>query len=65
LIDGHWYSYLVTSERVNGKVMQRVVCYLGLHESVKAAHAYWVRESKKPGRKTHATKMVKLLEPYL
>lgn len=67
-IKGIEYNYLVEGVREGGKVRQRVVCYLGSHKTVKAAHAYWLRESKKGEdreAKKHAQQMVKTLKPYL
>jgi AP2 domain len=64
-IDGNWYCYLVSSERVNGKVKQRTLAYLGKHATVEAAYEHWHRESKKPGKKTHATMMLRRLQQYL
>jgi hypothetical protein len=64
-IDGNWYFYLVDSKRVNGRVMQKVVCYMGQHGTVKAAYKHWQREAGKPGRKTYATGMLKKLKPYI
>ena len=60
-----YYFYLVQGERIAGKVKQRVVAYLGKHETVGAAYLHWVRESRKPGRKQFAMKMMKQLEPYI
>jgi hypothetical protein len=60
-----YYFYLVEGSRVDGKVRQHVVAYLGKHETVGAAYLHWVRESRKPGRKQFATKMMKQLEPFI
>jgi hypothetical protein len=62
---GTAYFYVVENVRINGRVQQRVLCYLGKHRSAKAAYRYWERESEKPGKKTHSLKMMKQLEPYL
>jgi len=59
------YRYLCECRWINGKPRQRIVAYLGRHQSVKAAYKYWQRESKKKGRKTYASKMMKKLLPYL
>lgn len=64
-IDGVEYFYLVEGTRVDGKVRQRVIAYLGKHKTVGAAYLHWVRESRKPGRKQYATKMMKQLEPHI
>jgi hypothetical protein len=64
-IDGVEYYYLVEGTRVNGKVKQRVIAYLGKHKTVGAAYLQWVRESRKPGRKVYAKKMMKVLAPHI
>lgn len=64
-VDGNWYFYLVEGTRVNGKVRQRVVAYLGKYATVGAAYLHWVRESRKPERKQYAMQMMKQLEPYI
>jgi hypothetical protein len=64
-IDGVEYYYLVEGTRIDGKVRQRVIAYLGKHETVGEAYLHWVRESRKPGRKLYAAKMMKLLEPHI
>jgi hypothetical protein len=64
-IDGNWYCYLVSSERVNGKVKQRTLAYLGRHSSVSEAYQYWQNQCQTPGMKTHAMKMMRKLKPYL
>ena len=62
------YFYLVEGCRVDGKVRQRVVCYLGEHKTVKAALEHW-RELAKAGKdvaeRKHAREMVAKLKPYL
>jgi hypothetical protein len=63
--NGTEYCYLVANSRVDGKIRQRVICYLGQHKSVKAAHDYWIEQSKMTGRKRHASQMLKKLAPYL
>jgi hypothetical protein len=64
-IDGVEYHYLVQGTRIDGKVKQRVVAYLGKHRTVEAAYLHWAREGRKRGRKQYATKMMKTLEPFL
>jgi len=64
-IDGVEYYYLVEGTRIDGKVKQRVIAYLGKHKTVGAAYLHWVRESRKPERKQYAKKMMKLLEPHI
>jgi hypothetical protein len=64
-IDGIEYFYLVRGVREDGKVKQKVVCYMGQHATVKAACRHWQRESKKPGRKLYAERMLKKLAPYI
>jgi hypothetical protein len=64
-IDGAWYFYLVRGIRVDGVVRQKVLLYLGKHATVEAAYEHWHRESKKPGKKTHATMMLRRLQQYL
>jgi hypothetical protein len=64
-VSGAEYHYLVHSIRVDGRPRQKVLAYLGRHKTVRAAYAYWKRQSKKPGKKTHSLKMMKQLEPYL
>jgi hypothetical protein len=62
---GQIYHYLCECRWIDGKPRQRVICYLGAYKTVKAAYAYWQRESKKKGRKTYASKMMKKLQAYL
>jgi len=64
-IDGVEYYYLVEGTRVGGKVKQRVIAYLGKHKTVGAAYLHWVRESRKPGRKQYAKRMMKVLAPHI
>ena len=66
-VKGIEYHYLVEGVREDGKVRQRVVCYLGQHASVKAAHSFWSRESRTSERERiqFARKMLKQLKPYL
>ena len=64
-IDGIEYFYLVEGKKIDGKVKQRVIAYLGKHETVGAAYLHWVRESRKPGRKQYAKRMMRLLEPHI
>jgi hypothetical protein len=63
--NGAEYFYLVKCERVNGRIQQKVLVYLGQHKSVKAAHDYWIEQSKMTGRKRHAIQMTKKLAPYI
>jgi hypothetical protein len=63
--NGKVYRYLCECHWIDGKPRQKVVAYLGAHKTVKAAYAHWQRESKKKGRKTYASKMMKKLQPYL
>ena len=65
MIDGVQYHYLVEGTRVDGKVKQRVIAYMGKHKTVGAAYLHWLRESHKPGRKTYAQKIMKQLEPFI
>lgn len=37
-IGGKTYHYLVKSVRVNGKVQQKVLAYLGTHDNVESAY---------------------------
>jgi hypothetical protein len=67
-VKGIEYHYLVEGVREKGKVRQQVVAYLGPHKSVKAAHAYWTRMTKKEQSATdikHAKQMVKKLARFL
>ncbi len=66
-IKGAEYHYLVEGVREDGKVRQKVVCYLGQHASVKAAYRFWSREARKSdtGRKRFASQMLRQLKPYL
>ena len=66
-VKGIVYHYLVEGVREDGKVRQRVVCYLGQHASVKAAYSFWSREARKSdkARIRFARKMLKALKPYL
>lgn len=62
------YFYLVESYRVDGKPRQRVVCYLGEHSTVSAAHKYWQEQAKdeqNAAARKHAREMVRKLEQYL
>lgn len=56
-IKGIEYHYLVENYREDGKVRQRVLCYLGEFATVAAALDYWraeVRTAKDAERKQHA-----------
>jgi hypothetical protein len=64
-INGIEYRYLVECIRVNGRVRQRILCYLGKFTTVQDAHDHWLQQSKIAGRKRHATQMVKKLALYL
>lgn len=64
-IDGIEYFYLVEGKKIDDKVKQRVIAYLGKHKTVGAAYLHWVRESRKPGRKLYAKKMMKVLAPHI
>ena len=66
-VKGIEYHYLVEGIREDGKVRQRVVCYLGQHASVRAAYRFWSREARKSdkSRTRFALKMLKALKRYL
>ena len=66
-IKGAEYHYLVEGVRKDGKVRQRVICYLGRHSTVKSALAYWTRQQKAENStdRKHARSMVAKLTPYL
>jgi hypothetical protein len=67
-IKGREYRYLVEGVRVDGKVRQRVIAYLGEHETVQAAYDYWrgqMKGAKDADAKQHAREMVSKLKPYL
>ena len=67
-VKGIGYFYLVESYRADGKMHQRVLAYLGRHETVKAAYRYWQEQTKTgqdAGEKQHDRMMVKKLKPYL
>jgi len=67
-VKGRAYRYLVEGVREDGKVRQRVVAYLGTHETVQAAYNYWsgqVKGAADVEGKKHAREMVKKLQPYL
>jgi hypothetical protein len=67
-IKGREYRYLVEGVREHGKVRQRVIVYLGEHETVQAAYDYWrgqVKGAKDVDAKQHARDMVAKLKPYL
>jgi hypothetical protein len=52
-------------EKVDGRVKQRVLLYLGRHKSVAAAYKYWLSQRDKKGMKTQAAKMIRKLKPFL
>jgi hypothetical protein len=64
-LKGRQYYYLVHGQRVDGKVKQSVIAYLGEHQTVGDAYLHWMRESRKPEKKQEASRMLKLLEPYI
>jgi hypothetical protein len=64
-INGVQFFYLVEGQRVDGKVKQRILAYLGKYDSVEAAYNFWARERMKPERKVRAEKMMSRLRPYL
>jgi hypothetical protein len=67
-IKGVAYYYLVESFREDRKVRQRVLAYLGEHNSLESAHAYWcgqAKTTKNTATKQHAREMVKKLKQYL
>ena len=68
-VKGQEYFYWVENTWEDGRTKQTVLAYLGRHSSVRAAHAHWVRESKKPGatvkRKRYAATMANKLKRYL
>ena len=67
-IKGIEYYYLVESCRVDGKPRQRVIAYLGQHETVKAAHRYWQKQAsagQDAAVRKHAREIVKNLVQYL
>jgi hypothetical protein len=64
-IKGNQYCYLVMGEKVDGRVKQRVLLYLGRHKSVAAAYKYWLSQRDKKGMKTQAAKMIRKLKPFL
>lgn len=67
-IRGIEYYYLVESYRVDGKIHQRVLAYLGRHSTVRGAHRYWkqqVTAGEDAATRKHAREMVKKLEAYL
>jgi hypothetical protein len=64
-INGVEFFYLVEGQRVDGKVQQRTLAYLGKHRSVEAAYNFWARERTKPERKVRAVKTMRKLRPYL
>lgn len=67
IVKGQTYYYLVEGVRVDGKVRQRVIAYLGEFETVRSALAYWTAQVKgaedAAGRK-HAREMVAKLKPH-
>lgn len=67
-VKGIGYFYLVESYRADGKMHQRVLAYLGRHETVKAAYNHW-QEQAKTGNdaadRKHARMMIQKLKPYL
>lgn len=68
LVKGIRYHYLVEAYREDGKVRQRVLAYLGEHETVKAALRYWQKQTSAgpdAAARKHAREMVKKLRPYL
>lgn len=68
LIKGIGYHYLVESFREEGKPRQRVLLYLGQHETVTAAYKHWQEQTQKAPNaesRKHAREMVKRLEFYI
>jgi hypothetical protein len=65
VVKGIEYHYLVRGIRVDGRVQQKVLLYLGRHRSVSEAYQYWQNQRETPGLKTHAKKMMRRLKPYL
>ena len=59
------YSYLVHGIRMDGRVQQKVLAYLGQHRTVLEAYEFWARQRKTPGKKIHAERMMKKLKPFL
>jgi len=67
-IKGIEYRYLVEGVREGGKVKQRVIAYLGQHQTVKAAYRYWsltLQKAETTSERSEAKSMIKKLEPYL
>jgi hypothetical protein len=65
VVKGKTYYQLVECRWEDGRPRQKVIAYLGRFATVRGAHAYWIRESDTPGRKTQAAKMLKKLRPYI
>lgn len=67
-IKGKRYFYLVENVRDGSKTHQRVIAYLGVHETVGAAHKYWQEQAHTApdaADRKRARAMAKKLEPYL
>lgn len=67
-VKGRTYHYLCECVWVDGKPRQRVIAYLGRHETVKAAYRYWqtqVKAGQDAAARRHAREMVKKLAQYL
>lgn len=67
-IKGRTYYYLVEGVRVGNKTYQKVVAYLGVHETVKAAHDYWRKQARaatSADDRRRARAKAKNLEQYL
>jgi hypothetical protein len=67
-IKGRRYHYLVQSVREGDRTYQKVIAYLGVHETVNDAYKYWqeqVRTAPDAADRKRARAMVKKLEAYL
>jgi hypothetical protein len=67
-IKGRNYHYLVQNVRDGNKTYQKVIAYLGVHRTVKAARDYWLKLAKTApdaADRKRARAMANKLEPYL
>jgi hypothetical protein len=67
-VKGHTYYYLVEGVREGNKTYQKVIAYLGVHETVEAARDYWLKLAKTApdaADRKRARAMANKLEPYL
>ena len=67
-IKGRQYFYLVENVRDGKKTRQKVIAYLGVHDTVKGARDYWCKQAESAANaadRRYARGMAKKLEAYL